>query len=257
MNYTTFLSLSIVHASFTDHAAIPLVLRPDDLTQRWLDNRAFLLRETQNGLKILTEDSFTMENDVGIQLLFYLFPNSGIVDLCTDRKDLSNGEMYLFSNQEANLLSTTLVRSPTRMTNHRHHGYQPIGMIRLEVGPLTLENIPVHYQAPLTPLSSYWKYYFITHGEQTDLSIEDKQGEVTFTKTLLTPNTADQMGSILAKSYPESSICLFTSNQKLQASVSGRKDFNLRHNDQVVLHHLANPDLSHEGIRVMDLRGPM
>lgn len=59
---------------------------------------------------------------------------------------------------------------------------------------------------------------------------------------------------MLLEAYPEDQVICFESKTRLLTSIKGRKDLQLKLQDQVLIQHLPNPALDAKGIRVMDLR---
>lgn len=255
MKYQEFFSIELEHASYDDFP-LPLVIDAVKETHAWIKKNGLVVKNKQNGIKLMAPANLELNPKAGEQLTFLIFPNTSDFSLCTDMDHVSRREMLEFTNKPKKRETYyPLACSVAELTSDRYRGYKPVAIITLMVNQLKLKNAPIPYKASFTAQKYKWKYYFVVQSDTQDLVLEDRQTEVVFTKKDLSKSPSDELAPVLNQAYPEDKVFCFESKTSMLTRVKGRKNLQLKLQDQVLIQHLPNPDLNARGIRVMDLRG--
>ena len=255
MKYLEFFSIEMEHAAYED-VPLPVVMDADKDTHAWIKKNGLVVKGKQNGVKVMAPSDLELEAKTGKQLTFFIFPNTATFGLCTDMGALSRQEMFNFSNSTKKRNGFyPLACTVTELAKDRYRGFKPVATLTLMVDQLKIKNAPIHYRASFPPIKGKWKYYFVVHSYEQKLSIEDRKGKVSFKRKNLRKNPSDELAPVLTQAYPEDLVFCFESKTDMLTSVKGRKDLQLKMQDQVLIQHLPNPDLNARGIRIMDLRG--
>ncbi|WP_024768092.1 hypothetical protein [Aquimarina macrocephali] len=258
MEYREFFQIEIIHPFFSD---IPedLVMVAENETKRHLDKRRFILKKTALGVKVLAlfqeeRNTFPVLSEDDI-FTFYVYPTS---DRISDIKDLSTiekGNMISFTNQEQPIGSSELIATQIKQ-NGIFCGFPALAKIII-AGNKIKANVTkksTKYTVIFKARSIRWKYYFVSNSEDSAITIESRNEQITFNEMVIDENTTDQIVTSLRLNFPDTRIKAFESRDLIPYSSNPIKNIKLIKNGDVLISHLPNPQKGQNGIQIIKIK---
>ncbi|WP_281987740.1 hypothetical protein [Aquimarina aggregata] len=257
MKYNEFFQITIDHQYFSD-AQMDLVLIPEEQTLQFLRKQHFVVKHTSKGLKVLIPLD-EKENRLPVikeddTLSFNVFPTTSGFDEITDTSMIDNDSILFFTNKGLKNDSKELVVSGTT-ANMRKNGFPVIAKIKIELSRVNfdLDKEPTLYQVIFKPKTVKWKYYILSGIATTKLEIKDRDAQLTFGKLENLNDIPDKIATALSLNFPNKQLFVFESSKAIHYSDTARKNIQLFQNENMIIKHLPNPDISDNGIQIIKI----
>ncbi|WP_299259808.1 hypothetical protein [uncultured Aquimarina sp.] len=258
MKYQEFFSITIAHNYFS---GIPedLVLVAENETKTRLNNLGYILKKTTSGIKILTlvaQDSDTFislgEDDI---FTFYVYPTSVRIQEVTDLSEIENGNMLSFSNQEGQIGSTEMISTQVEQ-NGVLCGFPALASIVIAGNKInTNSSAPsTNYEILFKAKSVQWKYYFVSNTDDSTITLESRDEQISFNEMVVDQNVSDQIITSLQLNFPNTRIRAFESRDSVPYSNQPIKNIKLIKNGDVLMSHLPNPKIQQQGIQIIKIK---
>lgn len=255
MEYREFFDIEVIHPVLSE--SNDLVLVPKNETRKHLSNLGFVIKKTEKGIKVLAPMS---QKNGGFQSLseddnftFYIYPTSDITQEVTDFSEIDESHMISFSNQD--LKSQELVNSQV-VKEGVFEGYPALGRIHIIGHKINLTSLeqPINFKAVFGAKSVKWKYYFVSNTEDTDISLESRDNQISFNEVVVDENPTDQIINSIQLNFPNTQLKIFESKDLVPYSNKPIKNIKLLQNGDVLINHLPNPRAEQQGIQIIKIK---
>lgn len=257
MEYREIFNIEVFHPVLSEPNDVVLV--PKNETRKHLSNLGFVVKKTEKGIKILAPMS--IRND-GFQPLseddnftFYIYPTSDTTQEITDFSKIDEGHMISFSNQDLPENSQELVSGQV-VKEGVFGGYPALGSIQIIGNKINLTPLeqPIKFKAVFGAKSVKWKYYFVSNTEDTDISLESRDNQISFNEVVVDENTTDQIINSIQFNFPNTRVKIFESKDLVPYSNKPIKNIKLLQNGDVLINHLPNPRAEQQGIQIIKIK---
>ncbi|WP_299897917.1 hypothetical protein [uncultured Aquimarina sp.] len=257
MEYREIFDIEVFHPVLLESNAVVLV--PKNETRKHLSNLGFVIKKTEKGIKILAPIS---QGNIGFQPLseddnftFYIYPTSDTTQEITDFSKIDEGHMISFSNQDLSENSQELVSSQVAKEGV-FGGYPALGSIHIIGHKINLTSLeePIIFKAVFGAKSVKWKYYFVSNTEDTDISLESRDNQISFNEVVVDENTTDQIINSIQLNFPNTQVKIFESKDLVPYSNKPIKNIKLLQNGDILINHLPNPRAEQQGIQIIKIK---
>ncbi|UII24669.1 hypothetical protein LVD15_15245 [Fulvivirga maritima] len=250
--YKVLFELAIDHQYFSAGRA-DIAIVPDEKTDRMMRGQHFLMKNTFNGIRVLTPvyDNGDMKPILTKQdhFAFNLYPTSSIFSQVTELPKAEPDKVILYNNSriedEALFLTTTDHSAST------FNGYPLVARVEIGVTDQLLAGVEEVHKVVFNAPAIKWKYYFISEDSAQDLSIEDGSNMLVFNQVDITEQADDPLLMSLKKTFPDLSLSLFESDSPVVASNYAVKKLGLLRGGEVIIKHLPNPGVDDGGVKII------
>ncbi len=258
MKYQEFFSITIEHSYFSGGAA-DLVLTPVAETEELLKKRGLLLKKTARGIRCLVgidEEnkgfSEKIQNDV---FAFYVFPTSDTVREFTDMSEVKEGEMMFFTNEKLRKNQLELVASEIEQEG-AYQRFPALAKVEIKGSEMNSEGDGTlfTYQVQFTATAIKWKYYFISNTDDSTITLESRDEQISFNEMIIDENSTDQIITSIRLNFPNTQIKAFESKDLVPHSIKPIKNIKLIKNGDVLMSHLPNPEEEHNGVQIIKIK---
>lgn len=258
MKYQEFFSIGIEHSYFSGVAA-DLVLIPVPETEKLLKKRGLLLKKTATGIRCLVgiDEENTgffekIQNDV---FAFYVFPISDTVREFTDMSKVKEGEMMFFTNEKLRKNQVELVASEIEQEGACQR-FPALAKVEIKGSEMNSEGdgTSFTYQVQFTATAIKWKYYFISNTDDSTITLESRDEQISFNEMIIDENSTDQIITSMQLNFPNTQIKAFESNDLVPCTSKPIKNIKLIKNGDVLINHLSNPKKEQNGIQIIKIK---
>ncbi|MFD2563171.1 hypothetical protein [Aquimarina rubra] len=258
MEYQEFFEIEVIHPYFSGISA-DLVLAADIETGKRFIKLGYVLKKTVNGIKVLAP--FTRENnsfrDLGEEdnFTFYVYPTSEYTQEITDFSEVEKGNMIFFTNEGQQQNNSELIASQVAQEGFLC-GYPALARIVITAAEIDLASLDqsITFRAIFGAKSIKWKYYFVSDTEDSGLSLESRNDQVSFNEIVVDENTTDQIINSIQLNFPNTQVKVFESKDLVPYSRKPIKNIKLLQNGDVLINHLPNPQKEKNGIQIIRIK---
>lgn len=257
MEYRKIFNIEVFHPVLSEPNDVVLV--PKNETRKHLSNLGFVVKKTEKGIKVLAPMSLKngsfqplSEDD---NFTFFIYPTSDVTQEVTDFSEIDEGNMISFSNQDLSENSQELVSSQV-VKEGVFGGYPALGSIHIighKINITSLEQ-PIKFKVVFAAKSVKWKYYFVSNSGDTDISLESRDNQISFSEVLVDENTTDQIINSIQLNFPNTQVKIFESKDLVPYSNNPIKNIKLLQNGDVLINHLPNPRAEQQGIQIIKIK---
>ena len=260
MKYKEFFRIVIEHQYFLPGEPVELVILPSQSTHSILKGQRFIIKDMINGIRVLApvdeDGNLIPVLQPDSQFTFRIFPTSPTFNLITDIPNLATGEILSFTNSGLSENATQLASSVVDGSGTRN-GFPVIADAVIQVSDLLVDNNNApktsKYRIVFNSRSEKWKYYFVSDSETTDLSIQDLNGQLSFSRVDAETEASDKIASSLRTNFPDAGLFLFESDAPIPSRSQGIKKLQLLRNLDVIMNHLPNPDVEDINFKIIKI----